>query len=348
MSKVTISLGYARNAWTAPILDGEVSVEGVDLVPCVVPPNDLFHRQLKYGEFDASEFSISQLIAMRSRGSTSWRGIPAFPSRGYFHTRIYVNRDAGIETLADLKGKRVGLPEYQQTAALWTRGVLEHDHGIKPTDIHWVMGRPLSRSHGVHAGFTPPEGLSFEHLDEGENIAEFLVQGKIDAIVAYSGGRSRSGLGLGQEPPKRVASRSEIDPAWYDLDEHPATRPLHADHAAAGYEYFQKHGVFHINHVLVLREEITEKYPWVARNLYDAFVEARALGIQRMERALEPSQALGAVDIEKYRRGTQAMQYGVLANAELLETATQWSFDQGLSVQKVDVASLFAEPVSAL
>ncbi|MET7422167.1 PhnD/SsuA/transferrin family substrate-binding protein [Dactylosporangium sp. NPDC005555] len=348
MSKLKISLGYARNAWTAPILDGEVTVEGVELIPSVVPPNDLFHRQLRYGEFDASEFSISQLIAMHSRGNTAWLGIPAFPSRGYFHTRIYVNRDAGIDGLADLRGKRVGLPEYQQTAALWTRGVLEHDYGIKPTDIHWVMGRPLSRSHGVHAGFTPPAGLSFQHLDEGENIAEFLVQGKIDAIIAYSGGRSRSGLGLGQEPPRRVAARSEIDPTWYDLDEHPATRPLFADHAAAGYEYFQRHGVIHINHVLVLRSEIAEQYPWVARNLYDAFAEARALGIQRMERALEPSRALGAVDIGRYRKGTEAMRYGVLANAELLETATSWSFDQGLSVAKVDPRSLFAESVSAL
>jgi len=348
MSRVTISLAYARNAWTAPILDGEVEVEGVDLVTSVVPPNDLFYRQLRHQEFHASEFSIGQLISMNANGLRGWKGIPAFPSRGYFHTRIYINRHSGIESLADLRGKRIGLPEYQQTAALWTRGVLEHDYGIKPTDMHWVMGRPLSRSHGVHAGFTPPEGLSFEHLSEGENIAAWLVEGKIDAIVAYSGGLQRSGLALGQEPPKRTAARSEIDPAWYDLDEHPATRALHPDHASAGYAYFQKHGVFHMNHLLVLQEEITEKYPWVARNLYDAFVEARAIGIQRMERALEPSRALGAVDIDKFRAGTEAMQYGYNANEQLLETITRYHHEQGLSAAKVDPRSMFAETVSAL
>lgn len=348
MSELTISLAYARNAWTAPLLDGEVTVEGVNLVTSVVPPNDLFYRQLRYREFDVSEFSMSQLISANSKGLATWKGIPAFPSRGYFHTRIYVNKHAGIETLADLRGKRVGLPEYQQTAALWTRGILQHDYDIAPTDIHWVVGRPLSRSHGVHAGFTPPEGLSFEHLNEGENIAEFLAQGKIDAIVAYSGGRSRSGLGLGQEPPRRVAARSEIDPTWYDLDEHPDTRPLFADHAAAGYDYFQKHGVIHINHLPVIREELTTQYPWLARNLYDAFVESRALGIQRMERALEPSRALGAVDIQKFRAGTEAMQYGFRANADLLDTATAWHHEQGLSPVRVDAQSMFAETVQEL
>lgn len=348
MSDITISLAYARNAWTAPLLDGEVTVEGVNLVTSVVPPNDLFYRQLRYREFDVSEFSMSQLISANAKGLATWKGIPAFPSRGYFHTRIYVNRNSGINSLADLRGKRVGLPEYQQTAALWTRGVLQHDYSIAPTDIHWVMGRPLSRSHGVHAGFTPPEGLSFEHLKEGENIAEFLIEGKIDAIVAYSGGRSRSGLGLGQEPPRRVAARSEIDPQWYDLDENPATRPLFADHAAAGYEYFKKHGVFHINHLPVIREELLAQYPWLARNIYDAFVEARAIGIQRLERALEPSQALGAVDIAKFRAGTDAMQYGYNANAKLLETATAWYFEQGLSTNKVDARSMFAETLQDL
>lgn len=348
MSKVTISLAYARNAWTAPILDGEVDVEGVNLVTAVVPPNDLFYRQLRYREFHASEFSMSQLIAMNSRGITGFRGVPVFPSRGYFHTRIYVNRNAGIETLADLRGKRVGLPEYQQTAALWTRGVLQHDYDIPPTDIHWVMGRPLSRSHGVHAGFTAPEGLSFEHLQEGENIAAWLVEGRIDAIVAYSGGLQRSGLALGQEPPRRTSARSEIDPAWYDLDENPATRPLHPDHAAAGFEYFQKHGVFHFNHLLVLQDEIVERYPWVARNLYDAFVEARAIAIQRMERPLEPSRALGAVDMARFRTSTEAMQYGFKANADLLETATQYHVEQGLSPQKVDPRSMFANTVADL
>lgn len=348
MSKVTISLAYARNAWTAPILDGEVEVEGVDLVTSVIPPNDLFYRQLKYGEFHASEFSLSQLISMNSNGITGWKGIPVFPSRGSFHTRIYINRNSGIETLSDLRGKRIGLPEYQQTAALWVRGVLQHDYDIKPTDVHWVMGRPLSRSHGVHAGFTPPADLSFEHLNEGENIAEWLVEGKIDAIVAYSGGRDRSGLALGQEPPKRVGSRSEIDPAWYDLDEHPATRSLFPEPAEAGYEYFKKHGVFHMNHLLVLAEEITEKYPWVARNLYDAFVEARSIAITRMERALEPSRALGAVDLSKFRAGTEAMQYGFNANADLLETATQYHYEQGLSATKVDPRSMFATTTAAL
>lgn len=348
MSKVTISLAYARNAWTAPILDGEIEVEGVDLVTSVIPPNDLFYRQLKYREFHASEFSLGQLISMNSRGLTGWKGLPVFPSRGFFHTRIYVNRDAGIESLADLRGKRIGLPEYQQTAALWTRGVLQHDYDIAPTDVHWVMGRPLSRSHGVHAGFTPPDNLSFEHLSEGENIAEWLIEGKVDAIIAYSGGLHRSGLALGQEPPKRVASRSEIDPKWYDLDEHPATRALFAEPTDAGYEYFKKHGVFHMNHLLVLQEEITEKYPWVARNLYDAFNEARTVAITRMERALEPSRALGAVDLEKFRAGTRAMQYGFNANADLLEDATQYHFEQGLSPRKVDPQSMFASTVAAL
>ena len=349
MSKLPISLAYARNAWTAPILDGEIEVEGVELITSVIPPNDLFYRQLRYSEFDASEMSISQLISGTSRGIAKYKAIPAFPSRGFFHTRIYVGQDTDIQSLADLRGKRVGVPEYQQTAALWIRGILQHDHDVHPRDIHWVMGRPLSRSHGVFAGFTPPADLTFSHVQEGEDLGTLLIEGKIDAIIAYGGGRSRSGLGFGQEPPKTTpGASSQIDMKWYDLDDHKAVRPLFADPTAEGFKYFQQHGIFHINHVLVLREEITQKHPWVARNLYDAFVEARALAIGRLERALEPSRALGAVDIDRFRAGTEAMRYGFNANAELLEQATQYSFEQGLSARKVDPQSLFAEPVAAL
>src|SRR6516165_2572907 len=120
-----LSLAIASNPRTWPVLDGRVKADGIDLVPTVLHPSEMFCRQLRFADFDVSEMSFSSLLMARARGDDRWAGLPIFTTRKFFHAEILVRRDAGIERPVDLKGKRVGVPEYQQTAALWTRGVLE-------------------------------------------------------------------------------------------------------------------------------------------------------------------------------------------------------------------------------
>src|SRR5579859_7325179 len=144
---IQLSIGMAPNPRTWPIFEGKVQADGIDLVASPVHPSELFWRQLRFGDFDVSEMSFSTLMMATAKGDDRWIGLPVFTTRKFFHTEILVRRNAGIEKPSDLKGRRVGVPEYQQTAALWTRGVLEHEFGVAPREMEFWMERTPSHSH---------------------------------------------------------------------------------------------------------------------------------------------------------------------------------------------------------
>ena len=152
-NELQLSIGITNNPRTWPILDGTVKPDGIDLIPTVLHPSELFWRQLHFAEFAVSEMSCSSFLIVTAHGDTRFVGLPIFTTRRFFHTGILVRRAAGIEQPADLKGKRVGVPEYQQTAALWARGVLQHEFGVAPKDMEFWMERTPDRSHGGATGF---------------------------------------------------------------------------------------------------------------------------------------------------------------------------------------------------
>ncbi|MDA0240576.1 MAG: PhnD/SsuA/transferrin family substrate-binding protein, partial [Proteobacteria bacterium] len=139
MSRTTLDLSIALsdNARTRPIVEGRVQPQGIRLTPTVVHPSEMFWRQLKYGDFDISEMSLASFFVAVSRGETDWMALPIYTMRMFFHTGIQVRADSGIKKPADLKGKKVGVPEYQQTSAIWSRGILQHEFGVHPKDIEW-------------------------------------------------------------------------------------------------------------------------------------------------------------------------------------------------------------------
>ena len=163
-TKLQLSISFAPNPRTWPIIDGTVKVDGVDLVITVSHPSEIFWRQLKFGDFDISEMSMSSLMMAISHGDQRFVGLPVFTTHRFFHTSVLVRRDAGIGTPADLKGKRVAVPEYQQTAALWTRGALQHEWGVAAQDMEWWMERPPSHSHAGATGFSPPPGVTIHPI----------------------------------------------------------------------------------------------------------------------------------------------------------------------------------------
>src|SRR5712675_1231488 len=144
---IPISIAMASNPRTWPVFDGKVQADGITLIPSPVHPSELFWRQLRFADFDVSEMSFSSLIMARSKGDDRWVGLPIFTTRKFFHAEILVRKNSGIDRPGDLKGRRVGVPEYQQTAALWTRGVLEHEFGVAPKDMQFWMERTPSHSH---------------------------------------------------------------------------------------------------------------------------------------------------------------------------------------------------------
>ena len=161
--RLQLSIAIDANPRTWPILNGQVQPDAIELLPTRLHPSEMFWRQLRFQDFDISEMSFSSLMMATARGDSRWVGLPVFTTRRFFHTGILVRRDAGIETPADLKGRRVGVPEYQQTAALWARGVLQHEFGVAPKDMDFWMERTPSHSHGGATGFTPPPDVTVHH-----------------------------------------------------------------------------------------------------------------------------------------------------------------------------------------
>ena len=199
-----LSIALSDNPRTRPIIEGRVAPEAIRLVPTTLHPSEMFWRQLRYGDFDVSEMSMSTLTILTSQGNRDWVGIPIYTMRKFFHTEIVYPEGFRHRTPADLKGKRVGVPEYQQTAAIWTRGVLEHEFGVKPSDMTWFMERNDDNSHGHSTGFKSPPGVSVTPVPLNTNLGEMLLKHEIDAIVHYIANNNLVDRSRVDSPPIRT------------------------------------------------------------------------------------------------------------------------------------------------
>jgi len=307
------------------VLDGSISPDGIDLTCTTAHPSEIFWRQLHFKEFDVSEMSLSSLLMAVAHGNRDWVGLPIFTSRRFFHTGAWVRAASGIHTPQDLKGKRVGVPEYQQTAALWSRGVLKHEFGVEPEDLDWWMERTEERSHGGATGFEPPAGIRFNRIPANESIGTMLVEGKLDATLLY------------------LISNNLVDRSRIDLEGNPAFRLLFADPIAEGQRYYRKTGIFPINHGMVVRRSMYEQHPWVALNLYNAFRRAKEKVAARTRELVSTHLELGLLEPD----ASQALKvdpypYGVRSNQKVLETVAQYSYVQGLTPRMMQMEEIFA------
>lgn len=321
---LTLSLALSDNERTRPLLEGRVAVQGVSLVPTMLHPSEMFWRQLKHAEFDVSEMSLSSLLIAAARGDRRWVALPVFTSRTFFHTWILVRRDRGIAVPADLRGKRVGVPEYQQTAALWSRGILEHEFGVAARDIAWYMERGPDKSHGGATGFAPPPGVRLHQIPATTNIGEMLVGGELDATLLY------------------LTSRNLVDRSRIDLSNHPDIGPLFGDPVAEARRYYAKTGIYPINHTVVLRRELLERHPWLALNLYHGFMAAKELVERDVRESLQAYADIGLVEPAVASLRADPKAYGVKAARPVLETIARFVHEQGLTARRVDLEEVFA------
>jgi 4,5-dihydroxyphthalate decarboxylase len=322
---IPISIAMASNPRTRPIFDGKVGADGITLVPSAVHPSELFWRQLRFADFDVSEMSFSSLLMARSRGDERWVGLPVFTTRKFFHAEILVRKGSGVERPADLKGKRVGVPEYQQTAALWTRGVLEHEFGVAPRDMEFWMERTPSHSHRGAVGFTAPPGVRINQIPAEKNIGGMMLSGELDAVIHY------------------IVNANLVDRSTADLWNHAAVKPLFPDPAAEGIRYYRKTGIFPINHGMVIRRELVEKHPWVVLNLYKAFERANEMADRERIEHVEYHRAAGLLTAEASEAlRAPLVRHGIAANRKVLETAAHYSHEQGLTPRALALEEVFA------
>lgn len=323
--KLPLSFGITSNPRTWPVIDGRVVPDAIDPMISVCDPSELFWRQLRFAEFDVSEMSMSSLMMIRAQGDERFVGLPVFTTRRFFHTNILVRRDARINTPADLRGKRVGVPEYQQTAALWIRGVIQSEFGVTPKDMEFWMERVPARSHAGAVGFKAPPGVTINQIPPEKSIGSMMVKGELDACMFY------------------IRNQNLVDRSSEDLHNHPDIRPLFPDSAAEGIRYYQKTGIYPINHGMVVKREVAEKNPWVIINLLKAFNEA--CEIANRERAEHVTYHLetGLVP-PQYRTAlaTPVLIHGIKANRNTLETAAAYSHEQGLTPRLMKLDDLFA------
>jgi 4,5-dihydroxyphthalate decarboxylase len=325
MGALQLSLIMSANDRSRPVLDGSIQPDGIDLICTIAHPSEIFWRQLHFKEFDVSEMSLSSLLMAVAHGNRDWIGLPIFTSRRFFHTAAWVRADAGIDAPGDLKGKRVGVPEYQQTAAVWSRGVLQHEFGVKPEDFEWWMERTEERSHGGATGFRPPPGIRFNRIPADQSIGTMLVEGKLDATLLY------------------LTSNNLVDRSRVDLEGNPAFRLLFPDPLAEGQRYYGKTGIFPINHGMVVRRSVYEQHPWVALNLFNAFRRAKENVAARTRELVSTHLELGLLGPDvRHALNVDPYPYGVRSNQKVLETVAQYSYEQGLTPRVMRMDDIFA------
>lgn len=334
--RLPLTFATSRNPRVAGVLDGLCDPQGIELTACELQAPDIFWRQLRFAEFDVSEMSISSLLMLLDRGDDTWVALPVFPDRRFFHTFAMVRTGAGITTISDLKGRRVGVPDYQQTAALWTRAALSEFYGVEASDMSWYMERTPKLSHAGGVGFQGPEGVSMQYIPEDESIGSRLEDGQLDAAIVYE-----PALLFNDEPTTVDRSPVTLPPsvaAW-----------MFPDRVAESSRRYEEIGYIPANHCIVVRRSLIDRHPWLALNLYESFQRSKDLYHQSLAAGLTLHAALGHAGFVGDSEVTLDLYpYGVEGNKAMLDALIAQSHRQRLTSAPVPLEKMFAPSTLSL
>ena len=320
MPKVRLSIAIGEYDHTRDLTGGLVPVEGAELIVLNLPPEEIFFRFTFHREWDVSEMSMGKYISLRSQGDKSITAIPVFVSRVFRHSMIYVRDDGKITGPEQLKGKRIGIPEWAQTATIYSRGMLAHEAGVPLTSVRWFQAGVNEAGRVEKVKLKLPKGIRYESVPD-RSLNDMLLAGDLDAVLSA---RPPKGLGKG-------------------------IRRLIPEFERAEEAYFRKTGIFPIMHVVVIRTELLDRYPWLAMNLLKAFEEAKQRSLARMNDitasyapfAWIPGYAARMRDLF----GEDFWPYGLEKNRTTLEAFLKFGFEQGVCHRKLSAEELFAKQV---
>ena len=319
MAKLELSVAVGDYDRTRALIDGSVAIDGVDPIYMTLGPEEIFFRAFRAAEFDICELSLSSFTVKTAQNNCPYIAVPAFVSRAFRHTAIYVRTDR-VKKPEDLKGRKVGLPEYQLTANVWARALLEDDYGVKPSDIHWIRGGIEEAGRPEKLAIKLPPGVRLDNAPDGATISGLLEAGEIDGFIA-------------PRPPTLVEKG------------HPNIGWLFSDPVAVAKDYYKRTGLFPIMHVVGIRRTLAEKHPWLPGAVFKAFEQAKAVGMEKLSDTSATKVTLPFV--EEALRNARALMgedywsYGVEKNRKVLDYFLAQHHAQGLSSRRVAVDELF-------
>lgn len=315
-----LSFGCWNYDRTRALMDRTVVPDGIDLTYLNMPVEETFFRMLRHREFDVAEMSLSSYVVSCFKDDRPFVAIPVFPSRFFRHSSIYVNAASGIREPADLKGRRVGCPEYQMTAPVWIRGILSDDYGVKVDDVTYFTGGEESPNRSEKIALNLPENIRIERIGPDKTLSAMLRDGEIDALYTARKPSTYGGPDGG-------------------------VRRLFEDFVEVERNYYRRTNIFPIMHVIAIRREVYEANRWIAGSLFKAFNHAQQLTYDdlRETAAMKAMLPWLVAHVEEARRemGDDYWSYGFHKNRHTLETFLRYSFEQGLSKRLLRPEEIF-------
>lgn len=319
MGKLSLTIATGNYDRTQPIADGRVNIEGVDPNHLFFSPEEMFYRAFRFESFDVCELSLSSYCIGICKPNFPYIAIPVFLSRSFRHSAIYTRNDAFIVKPTDLKGKTLGITEYQLTANVWVRGMLEDYYGIPQSAIKWVRGGLQDPNRPEKMKISMPAGVDYQEAPEGMTLNKLMEAKQIDGLI-------------GPRPPNN----------FYNND---AYGRLFLDTCLAVSEYYRNTRIFPIMHVLGIKKELVTKYPWLPASLYKAFDEARRIALEAVLDTSASKMTLPLIDeqIDYVRKelGPELWTYGFKDNQQVINKFLEYHYNQGLSPQHLVAKELF-------
>lgn len=320
MAKLKLTLACIATDRSRPILDGRVEIEGCEIEPLNIEPEEIFRRALNEKAFHLTELSMGSHIVTTARGDAAYIGVPVFLSRVFRHSAMFVRTDRGIRSPADLAGRRIGVPEYQQTAGMWVRGILRDQYGVDTTKMTWFTGGQEKPGIAERIALDLPPHIDVRPIGPTETLNGLLAAGEIDAIFS-------------PRPPSCFVQKTA-----------PVDR-LFSNYREAEMDYFRKTRFFPIMHTLAVRKDIAEAHPWLPAKLFAAFAKAKAMSLAELAQNNVLRVALPWVaswyEEARVLMGPNIWPYGFRENREEIAAMTRYAHADGLAARVVDPAELF-------
>ncbi len=321
MRRLPLTLACWDYDRTAALASGAVRAEGLDINFLSLPVEETFFRMLRNREFDAAEMSLSSYCVTLMKDEPDFIAIPVFPSRMFRHNSIYISTASGIRTPADLAGCRVGVPEYQMTAPVWIRGILEDEYGVAHDSVQYFTGGAEQPGRAEKIKLDLPPSIRIGPIPADQTLSAMLARGEIDAM------HSARAPSTYYSQPDRV-------------------RRLFEDYEQVEADYYRKTGIFPIMHTIVLRRDLYRQHPWIAQSLYKAFVQSQRITYQSMHelaalKTMLPWLPNHVAQVEKLM-GQDWWSYGFSNNRHVIEAFLRYHHRQGLSSRLLTADELFA------